>query len=79
MISNFNTGSYDSVRDYIDALDAAGHVVRISHMNQDENTAFAYRVMDKIGFKRHRLLFWNQQQLMVKNIHPRLSGMSTAR
>ena len=57
MISNFNTGPYDSVRDYIDALDAAGHVVRIPHMDQDENTAFAYRVMDKIGFKRHRLLF----------------------
>lgn len=51
-MSNFNTGPYDSVRDYIDALDAAGHVVRIPHMDQDqyESTAFAYRLMDKIGF-----------------------------
>lgn len=53
-MSNTQTGPYDSVRDYIDALDAAGHVVRVPHMNQDEyeSTAFAYRLMDRIGFNQ---------------------------
>jgi UbiD family decarboxylase len=46
------TGPFDSVRDYVAALEHNGHLVRIPHMNQDEyeSTAFAYRLMDKIGF-----------------------------
>ena len=51
-MSSTVTGPFDSVRDYMEALEARGHVVRVPHANQDEyeSTAFAYRLMDKIGF-----------------------------
>lgn len=45
------TGPYDSIRDYIAALDARGRLLRISEINQDkyESTAFVYRMLDKMG------------------------------
>ena len=45
------TGPYDSLRDYIAALDARGRLLRIKEMDQDqfEVTGFAYRLIDKFG------------------------------
>ena len=53
-MSQGETGPYDSVRDYFASLEAHGHVIRIKEMNQDkyESTAFAYRLMDRIGFNQ---------------------------
>ncbi|MEH6549256.1 MAG: UbiD family decarboxylase [Pseudomonadales bacterium] len=52
MAKDLITGPFDSVRDYVAALEHNGHLVRIAKMNQDkyESTAFAYKLMDKIGF-----------------------------
>ena len=46
------TGPFESLRDYVAALERNGHLVRIREMNQDayESTGFAYRLMDRIGF-----------------------------
>ncbi len=45
------TGPYDSLRDYLAALEATGRLVRIKEMDQDqyEATGFAYRLEDKFG------------------------------
>ncbi len=44
----------DSVRDYINALDQRGRVLRIAEMDQDqyEVTAFAYRLIEKFGIEQ---------------------------
>ena len=46
------TGPFDSLRDYIRAVEARGKLVRIANMDQDryEATAFAYRLVEKYGF-----------------------------
>ena len=46
------TGPFDSLRDYIAALEHNGHLLRIEEMNQDEyqSTALAYRLIERIGF-----------------------------
>ena len=46
------TGPFDSLRDYIHALERNGHLLRIGDMNQDtyESTAFAYRLIERRGF-----------------------------
>ena len=46
------TGPYDSMRDYVAALEATGRLLRIKEMDQDryEATGFAYRLVDKFGF-----------------------------
>lgn len=45
------TGPYDSLRDYIVALEARGRLLRIKEMDQDqyEATGFAYRLIEKCG------------------------------
>ncbi|MDP6180778.1 MAG: UbiD family decarboxylase, partial [Desulfatiglandales bacterium] len=45
------TGPYDSVRDYIAAMEARGRVLRIKEVDQDnyEATAFMYRMFEKMG------------------------------
>jgi 4-hydroxy-3-polyprenylbenzoate decarboxylase len=44
---------FDSVRDYINALDARGRLLRIESMDQDayEITGFAYRLIDRFGIE----------------------------
>jgi 4-hydroxy-3-polyprenylbenzoate decarboxylase len=44
---------FDSVRDYVNALDRRGRLLRIPAMDQDryEATAFAYRLIDKFGIE----------------------------
>ena len=46
------TGPFDSVRDYIAAIEARGSLLRIPDMDQDryEATAFAYRLVEERGF-----------------------------
>jgi 4-hydroxy-3-polyprenylbenzoate decarboxylase len=45
------TGPFDSLRDYVQALDARGRLLRIGEMDQDrfEATGFAYRMIDELG------------------------------
>lgn len=47
------TGPYDSMREYVTALEATGKMLRIKEMDQDsyEATGFAYRLVDKYGFR----------------------------
>jgi len=44
---------FDSVRDYINELDARGRLLRIESMDQDEYeiTGFAYRLIDRFGIE----------------------------
>lgn len=46
------TGPFDSLRDYVAALEARGRLIRIKEMDQDkyETTAFAYRIIDEYGY-----------------------------
>lgn len=53
---------FDSIRDYIAALDAHGLVVRIPRVNQDEYeaTALMYRVRDQHGMRGGPVLFFEE-------------------
>jgi len=53
---------FDSLRDYIAALDAHGLVVRIPRVNQDEYeaTALMYRVRDQHGMRGGPVLFFEE-------------------
>ena len=44
---------FDSVRDYVNALEARGHLLRIESMDQDayEITGLAYRLIDRFGIE----------------------------
>jgi 4-hydroxy-3-polyprenylbenzoate decarboxylase len=50
------TVPFDSLRDYVAALDASGRLLRIPEMDQDrfEATAFAYRMADRMGGEETR-------------------------
>src|SRR3990172_13145465 len=45
------TGPFDTMRDYIAAVEARGKVLKIKEVDQDkyEGTAFMYRMIDKMG------------------------------
>ena len=45
------TGPYDSLREYIAALEARGKILKIKEVDQDnyEGTAFVYRMLDEKG------------------------------
>lgn len=45
-------GPFDSMRDFINALEARGRLICIKELDQDkyEATALAYRLVDKFGF-----------------------------
>lgn len=47
------SGGFDSVRDYVAALERHGRLLRIAEMDQDryEATAFAYRLIDRFGIE----------------------------
>jgi UbiD family decarboxylase len=47
-------GPFDSLRDYLAALDAAGLLLQIPEFDQDayESTAFAYRLVERRGYNR---------------------------
>jgi 4-hydroxy-3-polyprenylbenzoate decarboxylase len=46
------TGPFDSIREYVSALEARGHLLRVREMDQDrfEATGFAYRMIDEHGY-----------------------------
>lgn len=46
------TGPFDSLRDYIAALEARGRLLRLKEMDQDrfEATAFVYRMIENLGY-----------------------------
>ena len=46
--------TFDSIRAYVQALDARGRLLRVESMDQDryEVTAFAYRLVDRYGPER---------------------------
>ncbi|MSR08519.1 MAG: hypothetical protein EXR82_03150 [Gammaproteobacteria bacterium] len=48
------TATFDSIRDYVRALEARGRVLHVGAMDQDqyEVTAFAYRLIDKFGIEQ---------------------------
>ena len=48
------TGPFESLRDYLAALDAAGLLLHVPEFNQDtyESTAFAYRLAERCGYNR---------------------------
>ncbi|MDH3512246.1 MAG: UbiD family decarboxylase [Gammaproteobacteria bacterium] len=50
--NSYPTGPYDSLRDYIAALDARGRLLRLKKMDQDryEATAFVYRMIENLGY-----------------------------
>jgi len=50
--STVPAGAFDSLRDYLEAVDARGALVRIAAMDQDryEATGFAYRMVEEHGF-----------------------------
>ena len=45
------TGPYDSLRDYIAALEARGKILRVKEVDQDnyEGTALMFRLIDEFG------------------------------
>ena len=47
-----STGPYDSLREYIAALESHGYLLRIPEIDQDqyEATALAYRLVDRKGY-----------------------------
>ena len=47
-----STGPYDSLREFIAALDSHGYLLRIPEIDQDkyEATALAYRLVDRKGY-----------------------------
>lgn len=49
-----HTGPFDSLRDYVAALEAHGRLVRIAEMDADqfEPTGFAYRLIEEKGFHK---------------------------
>jgi hypothetical protein len=49
------TGPYDSLRDYIAALEARGRVLRVKEVDQDnyEGTALVFRLIDEYGADCH--------------------------
>jgi 4-hydroxy-3-polyprenylbenzoate decarboxylase len=49
---DITTGPYDSIRDYIAAMEATGNMLRIPEMDQDqyETTAFVYRSIEDLGY-----------------------------
>ena len=56
---------FDSLRDYIAALDARGLVMRIPRVNQDEYeaTALMYRIRDQHGMRGGPALFFEQVKI----------------
>lgn len=61
----FNTGPYDTLREYIAALEARGKVLRIPEVDQDkyEGTAFVYRMLDEMGFDTSPVIMFEKVKI----------------
>ncbi|RMF96303.1 MAG: UbiD family decarboxylase, partial [Candidatus Schekmanbacteria bacterium] len=62
------TGPYDSMREYITALEERGKVLRIKEIDQDryEGTAFVYRMIEKMGADRCPALIFEKVKINGK-------------
>lgn len=62
------TGPYDTIRDYIAALEAKGRLLIIKEIDQDqyEATAFVYRMLDKIGTDKSPALMFERVKINGK-------------
>ena len=51
--SRIKSGPYDSLREYMDAIEAHGNVIRIDKIDQDnyELTGLMYKLIDKHGWR----------------------------
>ena len=67
MSEQITTGPYDSIRDYIAAMESTGNLVRVAEMDADayETTAFVYRSIEEIGY-------WKAPALLVEKL--RING-----
>ena len=67
------TGPYDTLRDYIAALEARGRLLRIKEIDQDkyEGTAFVYRMLDKLGTDRAPALLFEKVKMfhLTEGLH----------
>ena len=65
------TGPYDSLREYIAALEARGRLLRIKEMDQDkyEATAFVYQMLDKLGIERSPGILIEKVKINGENIN----------
>lgn len=64
------TGPFDSMRDYIAALEARGKILRIKEIDQDkyEGTAFMYRMMEKMGSEKAPAVIFEKVKINGKVI-----------
>jgi len=62
------TGPYETLRDYITALEARGKVLRIKEVDQDkyEGTAFVYRMLDEKGLDTSPGLMFEKVALCLR-------------
>ncbi len=62
------TGPYDTLRDYIAALEARGRLLRVKEVDQDkyEATAFVYRMLDKLGADKAPALLFEKVKINGK-------------
>lgn len=62
------TGPYETIRDYLEALEARGKVLRIKEVDQDkyEATAFVYRMLDKLGSDKSPALMFEKIKINGK-------------
>jgi 4-hydroxy-3-polyprenylbenzoate decarboxylase len=62
------TGPYDSVRDYVKALEARGRLLRIKEVDQDkyEGTAFVYKMLDNLGIERSPAIMFEKVKINGK-------------
>jgi 4-hydroxy-3-polyprenylbenzoate decarboxylase len=70
------TGPYDTLRDYVAALDAKGRLLRIKEVDQDkyEATAFVYRMVDKLGADRAPTVWFEKLRINGKWIEGPVLG-----
>lgn len=59
------TAPFDSVRDYVAAMEAAGNVMRFDRIDQDayEGTALMYRLVDRFGWIRTPIVVFDEVKI----------------
>jgi UbiD family decarboxylase len=70
------TGPYDTLRDYIAALEARGKLLRIKEVDQDkyEGTAFVYRMLDEVGVDTSPAILFEKVKIDGKWIESPMLG-----
>ena len=70
------TGPFDTIRDYIAALEAKGKLLKIKEIDQDkyEGTAFIYRMLDKMGSEKAPAVMFEKVKINGKVIDGPIIG-----